>query len=500
MTPFNTIIDNITIEQALGTIASGLYVVDKEMQIVYWNPAAERITGFTAEDIVGRHCSFLQGIPCGDSCGLYNDKVPKPISGARCSIVTKSGETVQLLKNMDYLYNAAGEVIGGIESFINVTRQHELEASLRAQTATLEARVKERTADLNKSEVRFRTVLDNMDDMAYIATEEYILTFMNRAMLEVFGDRVNEPCHEVLHNQATVCSWCPMDKVLKHRTTRDERQLGNQGRLYEVIHSPLPDEDGVKQKLAVCRDITERKKTELDLREANRELDAFAHSISHDLRGILAPVVTYMDFLRMTYSEVLDEQILQVLGEVERQSERAIALLDDLLDLAQVSHIKPGGQPTDVNMIVKEVVNELTLENDEMPETSSEKLPYTWLPETLTYQLFTNLIRNACHYAPRKYGVVEIGCWEEKNSLTYFVRDHGPGVSSQEREKIFDIFYRGKTSKGTRGTGVGLAIVRKIALRCQGQAWVEQTPNGGATFCVSLPKTPAFSKPSEETS
>jgi PAS domain S-box-containing protein len=494
----NTIIQNITLEQALGTIPSGLYVVDLEMNIVYWNPTAELITGYSADEAVGQHCSFLQGIPCAERCGLYDSDIPKPIIGGHCTIITKSGETIHLLKNMELLRDADGEIIGGIESFNNVTRQHVLERSLRDQTEDLENRVKERTAELKQSETRFRIVLDNMDDMAYIATEEYALTFMNRAMLETFGDRVGEHCYNVLHNETTVCSWCPMSKVFSHRTVRDERQLGNQGRVYEIVHTPLPNEDGVQQKLAVCRDITERKKAELELREANRELDAFAHSISHDLRGILAPVVTYMDFLRLNYNEVFDKQMLQILGEVERQSERAIALLDDLLDLAQVSHVKPGENPTDVNMIIDEVVQELNLENIERPEIKSEKLPQTWLPETLVYQIFTNLLGNACHYVPQESGAIEAGFWDEKNNVVYFVRDHGPGVPNQERETIFDIFYRGKTSKGQRGTGVGLAIVRKIALRCQGQAWVEQTPGGGATFCISLPKTPTVAKRTDE--
>jgi PAS domain S-box-containing protein len=494
---FTSIIENITLEQALATIPSGLYVVDTEMQVLYWNPAAERITGYSAAEAVGQHCSFLQGIPCGESCGLFDSKKPKPIIGGQCTIVTKSGETIHLLKNMDYLRNSAGAIIGGIESFIDVTRQKSLEASLREQTATLEIRVNERTAELEKSETLFRTVLDNMDDMAYIATEEYILTFMNRSMLEIFGDRVGEPCHEVLHNEHAVCSWCPMDKVFKQRTMRDERQLGNHGRLYEIVHTPLPDEDGIQQKLAVCRDITERKKTELDLREANRELDAFAHSISHDLRGILSPVVTYMDFLRTTYSDVFDEHILQILTEVERQSERAIALLDDLLNLAQVGHITPGKQITNVNMIVDEVINELSRESGVDREIKREELPKSWLPEAYIYQLFANLLSNACNYVPKESGAIEIGAWDEKNNVTYFVRDHGSGIPYHERDAIFDIFYRGKGAKQQRGTGVGLAIVRKVALRCNGEVWVEQTPGGGATFCVSVPKAPNFGQQPE---
>jgi PAS domain S-box-containing protein len=492
MSKASAIIKSLSLEQALSTIPSGLFVVDTEMQIVYWNPAAEHITGYSAEEAVGQHCSFLQGIPCDERCGLYHTDIPKPIIGGRCTIVTQSGETIHLIKNIEFLRDTEGEIIGGIESFNDISQQYALEESLREQAATLEVRVKARTEELKKSEQRFRIVLDNMDDMAYIANEDLKLTFMNRAMQQSFGDRVGETCHDVLHNEKSVCSWCPMDKVFKNRTVRDERKLGKQERTYEIVHSPLPTEDGIRQKLAVCRDITLRKKAEDDLKEANRELDAFAHSISHDLRGILAPVVTYMDFLSITYSEVFDEQILQILGEVEHQSERAIALLDDLLDLAQVSHIKAGDHPTDVNMIVDEVIRELGVNKKEMPEIIAEKLPQTWLPETLVYLIFINLIGNASCYVPKESAAIEVGSWDEDKSTTYFVRDYGPGVPTKERETIFDIFSRGKRSKGQRGTGVGLAIVRKIALRSQSQAWVEQTPGGGATFCISLPKTPAF--------
>jgi PAS domain S-box-containing protein len=492
MTDDHPIIANITLAQALGTIPSGLFVVDKEMRIAYWNPAAGKITGYTEEEAVGRHCSFLQGIPCGDGCGLYNQSVPKPITGVECTVVTKSGKTVQLLKNMDYLRNPAGEIIGGIESFIDITRQKNLENSLREQAASLEASVRERTSELRKSEVRFRSVLENMDDLAYIASEKYILTYMNRSMREIFGDRTGEPCHEVLHNEPAVCAWCPMKKVIKQRTVRDERKLGSQGRIFEIIHTPLPDEDGLQQKLAVCRDITARKKAETDLLEANRELDAFAHSISHDLRGILAPVVTYMDFLQTSYGKAFDDQILQILGEVERQGERAIALLDDLLNLAQVGHVQPAQAPTDVNQVVDEIIIELGREECGNRQVKRDKLLEIWIPETLVYQIFANLLGNACRYVPQDCGAIEVGCWEERQNIIYFVRDHGPGIPYNEREAIFDIFYRGKNAREQRGTGVGLAIVRKAALRCRGEVWVEQTPGGGATFCISLPRSSPF--------
>ena len=220
--------------------------------------------------------------------------------------------------------------------------------------------------------------------------------------------------------------------------------------------------------------------------------------MSHDLRGILAPVVTYMDYLRLTYADVLDEQILQILSETERQSERAIALLDDLLDLAQVSHIKPGKHPVNPNTIIEEVLRELDLEHTGHPEIIADQLPQTWVPEALVYQIFSNLIGNACRYTPVASDPITVGCWDEANRVIYYVKDRGPGVPHKESERVFDIFYRGEASKENRGTGVGLAIVRKIAIRCNGQAWVEQTPGGGATFCVAIPKGPAFGKDTRE--
>ena len=145
------------------------------------------------------------------------------------------------------------------------------------------------------------------------------------------------------------------------------------------------------------------------------------------------------------------------------------------------------------NLSHYEVLEELAnVPNGSLPEIEISALPDTWVPETLVYQVFVNLIGNACHYAASAAEPIEIGCWQEPKRQVYYVRDHGRGVPAGEREKIFDIFYRGKAVKGTRGTGVGLAIVRKIALRCSGAAWVEDTPGGGATFCISFPTKPGI--------
>ena len=496
-----SLIDQLRREDVLETIPSGLFVVDRDMIIRYWNRAAERITGYASEEAVGQHCSFLEGVPCGDRCGLYDESVAKPVIGARCTIINKSGQAVTLIKNIDFLRDGSNQIVGGVESFVDISRQQVLEESLRQHSAGLEKRIEERTWDLARSEARFRSVLDSMDDLAYISTEDYRISFVNRAMRDQFGDISGGLCHAELYSLDTVCPWCPMERIRANCTIRDERRLGPQRRIYEVVHSPLLSDDGMLHKLAVCRDITERKSVEESLREANQELDAYAHTISHDLRGILSPVVTYMDYLREEYGEVLDAQILQILSEVEHQSERAIALLDDLLDLAQVGYVESSGQMVAFGKLIKEMQAELSgagLLGSHQLEVA--QMPETWISESLAYQILVNLIRNACLYTSAHSGPIEVGCRPGGEFNVYYVRDHGPGVAPEERQQIFEIFYRGKAASQQRGTGVGLAIVRKIALRCQGDAWVEETPGGGATFCVSLPaQCPALEPAAKQT-
>jgi signal transduction histidine kinase len=108
----------------------------------------------------------------------------------------------------------------------------------------------------------------------------------------------------------------------------------------------------------------------------------------------------------------------------------------------------------------------------------------------MLYQVFSNLIGNAVRYAGETGGFVEVGGERQGERVRFFVRDHGPGIPVEERQKIFELFHRGSTGKGTHGTGVGLAIVRKIAQLARGKAWVEETPGGGSTFWVEFRDSP----------
>lgn len=480
-------LDILSLAQVLRTIPSGLFLVDRDQRIVYWNAEAERITGYPSAEVIGRHCSFLAGIPCGRRCGLFDEAVAKPIIGVPCSVRTRDGRRIILTKNVDYLRDMDGRIVGGVESFIEITRQKRLEKRLRRQAQELEQAVHRRTAELEAERARLLTVLDAMNDLAYITSADHRVEFMNRAMIEVFGMHSGNRCYEV-YGRKEVCPWCPLPQVLSEETVREERQIEINGRIYEIMHTPLTDADGQVHKLSVFRDITERKETEKRLQAANQELDAFVYTVSHDLRTPLTPILGFAEFLKEEYGERLDAQGIDLLDEIEKQGERMLALLEDLLVLARVGRIEAPAKAVDATAVVRQVLDELieTINREGIVVTLAE-LPPLKVPETLLAQLFSNLIGNALRYAGGAGARIEIGGEAGEGRNLYYVRDHGPGIPPEERSLIFDLFYRGSTAGKKPGTGIGLATVRKIVRLYDGRVRVEETPGGGSTFVVEFP-------------
>jgi PAS domain S-box-containing protein len=237
--------------------------------------------------------------------------------------------------------------------------------------------------------------------------------------------------------------------------------------------------------IALVQDITSRKEMEEKLLMANRELDAFVHTVSHDLRSPLTPIMGYVQFILEQYEEKLDKPAMEMLREVHRQGERMLFMLEDLLRLATVGGLERPALPVKCNQVLQEVVADLVAGmNGECAPVVAGELPSLLIPKTLCAQIFGNLVGNALHYAGS--GTVEVRGERIGESVRLSVRDHGPGVPDDEKSRIFELFYRGTTGSKTCGTGIGLATVQKIARHYGGYAWVEDAPGGGSIFNVEL--------------
>jgi len=261
------------------------------------------------------------------------------------------------------------------------------------------------------------------------------------------------------------------------------------GRMIDLDFSikPVFNENGeVTLLVPEGRDITAQKRTEKQLHEIIRDLNAFVYAISHDLRDPLTPVIGFADVLLERNQEHLDGESLSLLQDIADNGRKCISILEDLLTLSSVGQLDRPAEPVKIEKILRETVAKLDLSDNKSIVIQGEEFPEAYIPTDMLTPLLQNLISNALRYAGTGNGPIEIGGDRRGERIHLYVRDHGPGIAEEKRTSIFDAFYRGEASANVKGTGIGLAIVQKIAVACGGKAWIEKTPGGGATFRVEL--------------
>lgn len=258
--------------------------------------------------------------------------------------------------------------------------------------------------------------------------------------------------------------------------------------LLESKKAPFSGPDGeVAGIVGISRDITDRKMAEEALKKTNQDLDAFVYTVSHDLNTPLTAIIGFAEILQERHKNDLDQQDLLPLEEILSSADKMQAMMEDLLSLATVGQIDRQAAALDVGDVAREVVGDLDAHLS-LAGVSVDigDLPSLVISKTLLVQILDNLIGNALKYGCESGDVIEIGYEGRGEKKVFYVRDHGSGIPTDEGERIFKPFFRGSNGKDKQGSGIGLATVRKIAKVCGGDAWVEETPGGGATFCVEL--------------
>jgi light-regulated signal transduction histidine kinase (bacteriophytochrome) len=225
-----------------------------------------------------------------------------------------------------------------------------------------------------------------------------------------------------------------------------------------------------------------------ELAAANRELEAFSYSVSHDLRAPLRAVDGYARMLEEDYGERLDDEGRRLLGVVRASSRQMGRLIDDLLAFSRLGRQAPAKRPVDMTDLAREAARELTRERGGNSIDISP-LPATSGDPSLLKQVWLNLVGNAIKYsAGRDPARVEIGGREDGGEALYWVRDNGVGFDMRYAEKLFRVFQRLHRAEEFSGTGVGLAIVERIVTRHDGRVWAESRLGEGACFYFALPK------------
>jgi signal transduction histidine kinase len=231
---------------------------------------------------------------------------------------------------------------------------------------------------------------------------------------------------------------------------------------------------------------TVRQRTEA-LRAANKELEGFSYSVSHDLRAPLRAVDGYARMLEEDYADRLDEEGRRLLSVVRQSSARMGQLIDDLLAFSRLGRQQPSKQSVDMAGLAREVVDEL--KNGSSAAIEIGELPGATVDRALMRQVWANLVGNALKYSGKRADArVEIGGRANGKENVYWVRDNGVGFDMRYVDKLFGVFQRLHRAEEFEGTGVGLAIVQRVVGRHGGRVWAEGRPGEGACFHFSLPQ------------
>jgi PAS domain S-box-containing protein len=241
---------------------------------------------------------------------------------------------------------------------------------------------------------------------------------------------------------------------------------------------------------AFARDITDRKAAEQQLLQVNNDLQEFAAVAAHDLRNPLVAIRLSAELLETyTEGEHTHEQASEWIARIIGATNRGQELIADLLEYSRFSNPTHERVAVDLNLLVKDVVDELREGTDRPLNMYVADLPTIDGDEPRLRQLFANLIGNAGKYVPSdRDPTLHITARETPTGHEILVADNGNGVPDSDKESIFAIFQRGSTTDGQPGTGLGLAICRKVMERHGGSIRVEDAPGGGACFVVAFPR------------
>ncbi len=349
-------------------------------------------------------------------------------------------------------------------------------------------------------------VLEMLPVYLILLSPDYHVPFANRFFRERFGESHGKRCFEYLFGRTEPCEVCETYKVLKTMTPLEWRWTGPDGRNYHIFDYPFTDEAGTTLVMEVGIDITEHEQAREELRKArdgleqrvaertaeleaaNRELEAFSYSVSHDLQAPLRALDGFSEALLEDYGAALDPTAKDYLGRIRTSSQNMGQLIDSLLRLSRVTSGELHRATVDLSEMATTIAAQLKASEparsaifDIAPGVTDEG------DSQLLRRVLDNLLGNAWKFTVRRQPArIEFGSVVRDGKTAYFVRDNGVGFNMAYANKLFQPFQRLHSSSEFPGTGIGLAIVQRIIRRHGGSVWAEGEVDKGATFYFTL--------------
>jgi two-component system sensor kinase FixL len=472
--------------------------LDKTGNFLFFNTAAERMTGLSAEGVLGKHFTKI-GFLTEDSIQKTLKEFGLLLTGSERSPF----ELVIIHKDKNPLVTEANA---------RLIEQNDSEIWVQLILRDITER-KEAERALDRSENLLRTIINATQDAMIAVNEEGLISLFNPAAEKMFGRARSE----VLGKSINLL--IPEQYRPKHQqyvktyfeTNKSSNAIGHtievpvqhrDGRVFPIELSLSSGIVNDKQMvIAVARDITERKKAEqtleelntalettnLELIRTNKELQEFAYITAHDLKTPLRAIGTLADWLSVDYGEKFDEQGKEHVNLLVTKAKQMSLMIDDILRYSGAGQNTQKSQEVDLKQVLSEVIDEID-PPENIDVIFENPLPKLVGKKTHIIQIFQNLLGNAIKYMDKPKGQIKVRCVEENNCWKFSVADNGPGIEKKYYDKIFKIFQTLSPREGVESTGIGLSIVKKLVELNKGTVWIESEVGKGSTFYFTVPK------------
>jgi PAS domain S-box-containing protein len=459
--------------------------------ITSWNPGAERLFGYTGGEAIGQSIQMLIPAHLVDEersilARIGNGERVETFETVR---LHKDGSEIQVASTISPVHDAQGRVIGASKI------AHDITDRKQAQAALVQA------------EQRLRLVVEAAPSGMLMVDQSGRIVLANQRAAELFGylpeglvgqeidGLVPAPGRAAHADHRAAYQAAPTWRSMAGRAPLfGLRRDGSQVPL-EIDLSPIQMPDG-NFILASVVDITERKRQEDELRRSNAELEQFAYIASHDLQEPLRMVVSYSELLAKRYQGKLDEKADKYIFYAVDGARRMQMLVADLMAYSRVGSQGKPLLPVDTALVVQRVLRDLQVPISQAGATIDvHALPPVLADEGQLGQVFQNLIANAVKFRAEVPLRVTVSAQRVPEGWQFTVADNGIGIDLQYADRIFQMFQRLHERGKFAGSGIGLAIVKRIVERHGGRIWVASESGRGSTFLFTLKSADAGTAP-----
>lgn len=462
--------DAILTKQLDGTITS-------------WNPAAKKLYGYSAQEVIGRHVSILVPDEAREElervlASVRRGEVVPRFETVRC---TKDGRRLDVSLSVSPVASASGRLVGAS----SVARD---------------------IADRKRAEALFHGAVEASPSGMLLVDRGGAIVLINRETERLFGysreEIVGQPVEILVPEAARAkhpslrAAFSAQPALRRMGVGRDLKAVRKDGSEFsvEVGLNPLESPQG-PMVLAAVIDVSDRLEAQRllerqaeELKRSNAELEEFAYIASHDLQEPLRMVASFTELLAERYGGRLDEKADKYIHYAVDGARRMQMLIRDLLAYSRVGTQGKSVRPTDAHAVLLRVVAQMKLSIEQSAaEITLEQLPTVPADEVQLERLFQNLLGNALKFRSADPPRVHVRADLEGESWAFSVADNGIGISPGEGERIFQMFQRVHERGRYEGSGIGLAIAKRIVERHGGRIWFESEPGKGTTFLFTLP-------------